>query len=280
MADKVWFITGCSTGFGRELARYTLELGYPTVVTARNPAQVKDIVDGREKNSLVLPLDVTDPDQVSTAVRAAEDKFGRIDILVNNAGIGYLGSMEESDLAEVHKMFDINVWGLVAMTRAALPGLRKQHSGTIVNISSIGGIAAFPALSFYNATKFAVEALSESLSAEVAPIGIKVLLVEPGPFRTDWAGRSANEAPTTIADYHETAGVRMAMIRSYSGNQPGDPVRAAKAIVKAVEAPNPPLRLLLGKPAQGLARGKIESLRKDFEEWAELAASADFPSAN
>jgi NAD(P)-dependent dehydrogenase (short-subunit alcohol dehydrogenase family) len=275
----VWFITGCSTGFGRELARHTLELGFPTVVTARNRDQISDLVLGND-HALALRLDVTDSDQITAAVKAAEGKFGRIDVLVNNAGIGYFGSFEESSIDEARRMFEINFWGLAEVTRTVLPGLRKRRSGTIVNISSIGGIAAFPALSFYNATKFAVEALSESLSAEVAPIGIKVLLVEPGPFRTDWAGRSANEAPTTIADYHETAGVRMAMIRSYSGNQPGDPVRAAKAIVKAVEAPNPPLRLLLGKPAQGLARGKIESLRKDFEEWAELAASADFPSAN
>ena len=278
MADKVWFITGCSTGFGRELARYTLELGYPTVVTARNPAQVKDIVDGREKNSLVLPLDVTDPDQVSTAVRAAEDKFGRIDVLVNNAGIGYLGSLEESDLAEVHKMFDINVWGLVAMTRAALPGLRKQHSGTIVNISSVGGLVAFPALSFYNATKFAVEALSESLSKEVAPLGIKVLIVEPGPFRTDWAGRSANEAVKSIPDYRSTAGARRDTIRGYSGKQPGDPVRAAAAIVKAVEAPEPPLRLLLGKLALNAAREKLTALQTDFDTWAPVTEGADYPA--
>jgi NAD(P)-dependent dehydrogenase (short-subunit alcohol dehydrogenase family) len=276
----VWFITGCSTGFGREIARHTLELGYPTVVTARNQDQISDIVLGNEDHSLALKLDVTDTKQIAASVKAAIDKFGRIDVLVNNAGIGYFGSFEESSLDEVRRMFEINFWGLAEITRSVLPELRKQRSGTIVNISSIGGIAAFPSLSFYNATKFAVEALSESLSAEVAPLGIKVLVVEPGPFRTDWAGRSANEAPTTIADYRETAGVRTAMIRSYSGNQPGDPVRAAKAIVKAVEAPNPPLRLLLGKPAQGLARGKLESLRKDFEDWAELAASADFPSPN
>jgi NAD(P)-dependent dehydrogenase (short-subunit alcohol dehydrogenase family) len=276
----VWFITGCSTGFGRELARHTLELDYPTVVTARNQDQISDLILGNEDHSLALKLDVTDTKQIAASVKAAIDKFGRIDVLVNNAGIGYFGSFEESSLDEARRMFEINFWGLAEVTRTILPQLRKQRSGTIVNISSIGGIAAFPSLSFYNATKFAVEALSESLSAEVAPLGIKVLVVEPGPFRTDWAGRSANEAPTTISDYHETAGVRTAMIRSYSGNQPGDPVRAAKAIVKAVEAPNPPLRLLLGKPAQGLARGKLESLRKDFEEWAELAASADFPSAN
>jgi NAD(P)-dependent dehydrogenase (short-subunit alcohol dehydrogenase family) len=274
----VWFITGCSTGFGRELARHTLSLGYPTVVTARNVEQVKDIAVGHEANALLLTLDVTRPEQITAAVKAAEEKFGRIDVLVNNAGIGYFGSIEESDMGEVRKMFDINVWGLSDMTRAVLPGLRKRRSGTIVNVSSIGGIAAFPSVGFYNATKFAVEALSESLSQEVAPLGIKVLLVEPSAFRTDWAGRSANEAPHSIADYDSTAKARADMIRGYSGKQPGDPVRAAAAIVKAVEAKDPPLRLLLGKAALAGARTKVEALRKDFEGWAEVSEGADFPA--
>jgi NADP-dependent 3-hydroxy acid dehydrogenase YdfG len=276
----VWFITGCSTGFGRELAKHTLGLGYPTVVSARKVEAVQDLVAGNEEHSLSLALDVTKADQIETAVKAAEKKFGHIDVLVNNAGIGYFGSFEESELEEVHNMFDINVWGLVSMTRAVLPGMRKRKTGTIVNISSIGGIAAFPALSFYNATKFAVEAISESLSQEVAPLGLKVLLIEPGPFRTDWAGRSANEAPNLISDYHQTAGARKSTIRSYSGNQPGDPVRAAKAIVEAVEAKQPPLRLLLGNMALKVASDKIDSLKKDFDAWKELSAGADFPSSN
>jgi NAD(P)-dependent dehydrogenase (short-subunit alcohol dehydrogenase family) len=278
MARKVWMITGCSTGFGRELARHTLELGYPTVVTARNTEQVKDLAVGHESNAVVLKLDVTDPQQVAGAVKEAESRFGRIDVLVNNAGIGYFGSFEESDLGEVQRMFDINVWGLTRMTRAVLPGMRQRRAGTIVNISSMGGLAAFPALSFYNATKFAVEAISESLSQELAPLEIKVLLVEPGPFRTDWAGRSANEAKETIADYHDTAGARRDIMRGYSGKQPGDPVRAAAAIVQAVEAAEPPLRLLLGKLALAGARKKIEALRKDFDQWAAVTEGADFPN--
>src|SRR5476649_929583 len=245
----VWFITGCSTGFGRELAAHTLSLGYPTVVTARHPEQVSDLVAGHEDHALVLSLDVTQQPQIDAAVDAAIKRFGRIDVLVNNAGVGYFGSFEESDMAAVHRMFDINVWGLTAMTRATLPVMRQQRSGTIVNISSIGGITTFPSLSFYHATKFAVEALSESLSQEVDPLGIKVLIVEPGPFRTDWAGRSADEAPQTIADYADTAHVRARASRDNSGKQAGDPVRAVKAIVKAVEAKQPPLRLLLGNPA-------------------------------
>jgi NAD(P)-dependent dehydrogenase (short-subunit alcohol dehydrogenase family) len=273
----VWFITGCSTGFGRELARHTLSLGYPTVVTARNIQQVEDLVAGHEEHALVLPLDVTVPAQIAAAVDAAVKKFGRIDVLVNNAGIGYFGSFEESELDAVRQMFEINIWGLTQMTRAVLPIMRKQRSGHIVNISSMGGIAAFPAVSFYNATKFGVEGLSESLAQEVAPLGIKVLIVEPGPFRTDWAGRSANEAPVAIADYDATAGARLRTMRGYSGKQPGDPQRAAAIIVQTVESAVPPLRLLLGKVALSVTRNKIDALKKDVDQWAEVSASADFP---
>lgn len=276
-SKPVWFITGCSTGFGRELAQYTLSLGYPTVVTARNPVQVEDIAKGHEDNALVLKLDVTKPEEVAAAVKAAEARFGRIDVLVNNAGIGYFGSLEESDLAEARKMFDINIWGLMDMTRAALPGMRKQRSGTVVNISSIGGLRGFPAVGFYNATKFAVEGLSEALSKEVAHLGIKVLIVEPSGFRTDWAGRSANEASETIEDYRPSAGERMRQIREASGNQPGDPVKAVQAIVKAVEANDPPLRLLLGKIALDGAREKITEMQRDFDAWAEVSIGADAP---
>jgi NAD(P)-dependent dehydrogenase (short-subunit alcohol dehydrogenase family) len=273
----VWFITGCSTGFGRELAAKTLSLGYPTVVTARDPKAVDDIARQFPELALPLKLDVTQPDQVKAAVRDALAKFGRIDVLVNNAGIGYFGSFEESDEQEVRKMVDINFWGLVDMTRAVLPTMREHKRGTIVNVSSIGGIIAFPGVSFYHATKFAVEAVSESLSQEVAPLGLKVLLVEPGPFRTDWAGRSANEAPRTIDDYAATAQARTDMIRNYSGKQPGDPVRAAEAIIKAVESENPPLRLLLGRAAVNNARIKIDALKKDFDGWEAVSVGADFP---
>jgi len=276
----VWFITGCSTGFGRELARHTLALGYPTVITARNAGQIQDLAVGHEADALVLQLDVTVQSEIDAAVKAATERFGRIDVLVNNAGIGYFGSLEESDLDEARRMFEINVWGLTSMTRAVLPGLRGQRAGTIVNISSIGGLRAFPALSFYNASKFAVEAISESLSHEGAPLGIKVLIVEPSGFRTDWAGRSANEAPQTIDDYRDTSGARLGVIRANSGKQPGDPVRAAEAIVKAVEAPNPPLRLLLGRAALAGARAKIGELNRDFDAWADVTEGADFPEGS
>jgi NAD(P)-dependent dehydrogenase (short-subunit alcohol dehydrogenase family) len=276
--DKpVWFITGCSTGFGRELARHALERGYRAVVTARNPATVADLAAGHETHALVLGLDVVDPDQIATSVAAAEARFGRIDVLVNNAGIGYFGAIEESEDEEVRRMFEVNFWGLANMTRAVLPGMRERWTGHIVNISSMGGVRGAPAVGYYNATKFALEGFSEALAQETAPLGIKVLIVEPSGFRTDWAGRSANEARETIADYDSTAGARRRMIREYSGRQPGDPARAAAAIFQAVEAPEAPLRLMLGKAALAAGRAKVEALRKDFEGWAAVTENADFP---
>ncbi|AQR60731.1 short-chain dehydrogenase/reductase [Brevundimonas sp. LM2] len=280
MADHdtpVWFITGCSTGFGRELATALIDRGYRVVATARNPDDVADLATLGGDRVLALKLDVTDTDQAEAAVAAATQHFGRIDVLVNNAGIGYFAAIEEAEEVEVRRMFEINVWGLIRMTQLVLPGLRDQRSGTIVNISSMGGLRGFPAVGHYAATKFAVEGLSETLAAEVAPLGIKVLIVEPSGFRTDWAGRSANETSITIDDYAETAGARRASIRAYSGTQPGDPKRAAAAIIQAVEAEDPPLRLLLGKTALQTGRQKIEMLRKDFDAWAEVTEGADFP---
>ncbi len=284
MADQqnadvpVWLITGCSTGFGRELAKAVLDRGHRAVVTARNPESVRDLAAGRPDDQVhVQQLDVTNESEVLAVVQAAEEIFGGVGVLVNNAGIGYFGAVEESDEAEVRRMFEINFWGLSAMTRAVLPGMRRRRRGHIVNISSIGGIRAFPAVGYYNATKFAVVGFSDSLSQEVAPLGIKVTVVEPSGFRTDWAGRSANEATVHIRDYDETAGKNRQNIRGYSGKQPGDPVRAAEAIIRAVESPNPPLHLLLGKAALNGARRKLEELRGDFDAWEETTAGADFP---
>ena len=273
----VWLITGCSTGFGRELAKAALTRGYRVVVTARNPDDVRDIAAGHEPNTLVLKLDVTKPDDIHGAVDATLSRFGRIDVLVNNAGIGYFAAIEESNDAEVRRMFEVNVFGLAQMTQAVLPGMRAQRGGHIVNISSIGGIRAFPAVGFYNATKFAVVGLSESLSLEVEPLGIKITIVEPSGFRTDWAGRSANEAPSEISDYADTAGKNRRSIRGYSGKQPGDPVRAAAAIIKAVESNDPPLHLLLGKAALKGANWKLDLLRKNFDAWQDTTVGADFP---
>jgi len=277
MMNKVWFITGCSTGFGRELAQHVLDKGYKAVVTARNVNDVADIVAGKEDRAIAVPLDVTKPEQIKAAVQKAKDTFGRIDVLVNNAGIGYFAAVEESEDHAIRNMFEINFFGLAKMTQEVLPIMRAQRSGHIVNIASIGGLVGFPAVGFYNATKFAVDGLSESLSKEVAPLGIKVTVIAPSGFRTDWAGRSAENSPIVIADYADTAGANKSNIRGYSGNQPGDPALAAKAIVKAVESENPPLRLLLGKGALKGARQKLELLKKDFDEWEETTVGADAP---
>ena len=276
--SKVWFITGCSTGFGRELATYTASLGNRVVVAARNTEDVKDIISGYPDNTLAVKLDVTKPDQIKEAVNTAVAKWGTVDVLVNNAGIGYFGAIEESEEEEVRRMFEINFFGLAKMTQEVLPIMRKQRSGHIVNIASIGGLRSFPAVGFYNATKYAVDGLSEALSKETAPLGIKVTIVAPSGFRTDWAGRSANNSKIVIDDYKTTAEANKESIRGYSGNQPGDPKRAAKAIVKAVESANPPLRLLLGAAALKGARAKLEELKADFDTWEETTVGADFPA--
>ena len=275
--EKVWLITGCSTGFGRELAKYVLSKGYKAAVAARNTDDVGDIVAGNENNAVAIKLDVTKKEEIKEAVEKTLQKFGRIDVLVNNAGIGYFGAIEESEDAAVRNMFDINVFGLANMIQETLPVMRAQKSGHIVNIASIGGLVGFPAVGFYNATKFAVDGLSESLAKETAPLGIKVTIVAPSGFRTDWAGRSANNSPVVIDDYATTSGKNKSDIRGYSGNQPGDPARAAQAIVKAVEAENPPMRLLLGAGALKGARIKLEQLKKDFDTWEETTLWADNP---
>ncbi len=271
----VWLITGCSSGFGRELARQVLERGYRTVVTARKPDEVSEVAALGE--SLVLPLDVTKQYQIDAAIEMAEKKFGSVDVLVNNAGIGYFGAVEESDEEQVRRMFEINVFGLSRMIHAVLPGMRKRRNGFIVNLSSIGGLCGFPSLGYYNATKFAVEGLSEALWQEVEPLGIRVMLVEPSGFRTDWAGRSANESSEQIADYSVTAGEWRSEIRAESGSQAGDPVRAAGAILKAVESLAPPHRLLLGNNAFDAATAKLKTLSKEFSAWEAVSRGADFP---
>ncbi len=223
------------------------------------------------------PLSCARRDQIDAAIKAAEDKFDRIDVLVNNAGIGYFAAVEESEEDQVRRMFEINVFGLSRMIHAALPGMRKRRKGFIVNFSSIGGLRSFPSVGYYNATKFAVEGLSEALWQEVEPLGIKVMLVEPSGFRTDWAGRSANESKRQIDDYAATAGAWRSQVRATSGKQPGDPVRASHAIVKAIESPNPPHHLLLGNDAYEAATAKIEELRKQFSAWEAVSRRADFP---
>lgn len=274
--SPVWFITGCSTGFGRELAKLTLDRGWPTVVTARDKSRLADLIAGYD-NALALDLDVTDQGQIDAAVKATEAKFGRIDVLVNNAGYGYQAAIEEGDESEIRAMFDANVFGLFAMTRAVLPGMRARRKGHVLNLTSLAGFVGFPGSGYYAATKHAVEGFSDALLAEVAPLGISVTCVAPGPFRTDWAGRSLKQTPVKIADYQDTAGSRMTTTAGYSGKQPGDPVRAGEAMIKATEAENPPRHLVLGEFAYNGVTGKLTERLSSIESWKDVSLSADFP---
>ena len=284
MADApskpVWFITGCSTGFGRELSLILLKRGYRVVATARDKSKVEDIVAGNPKNGLALALDVDKQGQIDAAVKAAEARFGRIDVLVNNAGYGYLAAVEEGDDADIRAMFETNFFGLAAMTRAVLPIMRAQKSGAIVNISSVGGFIGFPGSGYYAATKFAVEGLSESLSKEVGPLGIKVIIVEPGPFRTDWAGRSLKTPRKPVDAYADTAIARRRQIQGISGSQAGDPVRASEAIIATVEKKDAPLRLPLGGVAYDAIAAEIAALRKEHDSVVAIARGADYPKAS
>jgi NAD(P)-dependent dehydrogenase (short-subunit alcohol dehydrogenase family) len=278
--NPVWLITGCSTGFGRELAKLVLERGWRAVVTARDPSKLADLAEGHKDRALVLQLDVTDRKQIADVVARSQKHFGRIDALVNNAGYGYLAAIEEGEDDAVRAMFETNVFGLVDVTKAVLPIMRAQKSGIIVNISSIGGITSFAATGYYHGTKYAVEGISESLAIEVKPLGIDVLVVEPGAFRTNWAGPSIKQSATRIDAYEGTAGERRKQTAARSGNQAGDPVRAAQAIIDAALSDNPPLHLLLGKTALELARKKVASLTHDFDAWEKTTIGADFPEGS
>ncbi len=276
-ASPVWLVTGCSTGFGRELVRAVLRHGHRVVATARDPGSLDEFA--ASPGVMIAALDVTVPAQIADAVGRAEAGFGGVDVLVNNAGYGYLSAVEEGEDDEVRAMFEANFFGLASMTKAVLPGMRARRRGHVVNISSMGGLVGFPGIGYYNATKFAVEGLSEALAKECAPLGIRVSIVEPGPFRTDWAGRSLKTPKTAIADYAETAGARRDAVHGYSGTQPGDPVRAAEAIVAMVESPNPPLHLLLGRPAYDTVAAKLREFAAEMEAWRETSLGADFPAA-
>ena len=275
----VWFITGCSTGFGRELAQQVLARGMRAVVTARHMQLVQDIVHGHEPRALALSLDVTDAEQVTAAVQAAVQRFGRIDVLVNNAGYGYQASIEEGVASQVRAVFDVNVFGLVTMTQAVLPGMRSRRRGHVVNITSVAGLVGFAGSGYYAATKFAVEGISDALAAEVAALGIHVTCVEPGPFRTDFAGRSLRQTLPQIADYEASAGARMKGIAASSGSQPGDPVRGCAAIIHITEVADPPRHLVLGAMGVGAVRNKAQRLLADVERWQALSESVDFPAA-
>jgi len=273
--SPVWFITGCSSGFGHELAKKVIARGWRLVATARDKSKLAELVKGNEANVLTLDLDVTKHDQVEAAAKTAEKYFGRVDVLVNNAGYGYMSSVEEGEEKEIRAQFDANVFGLFAITRAILPLMRKHRKGHVINITSIGGLTAFAGSSYYAATKHAVEGWSSSLAIEGKPLGIQVTCVEPGPFRTDWAGRSMRQTPSTIPDYAETVGARLKMTKANSGKQPGSPAKAADAIIEIAGTDNPPRYFLLGAFALDEAAKKIKAMQSDMDRWREAGLATD-----
>jgi len=273
---STWLITGCSSGLGRALAEAVLADGHAALVTARHVEAVQDLADAHPDRALAVALDVTDPAQVAGAVRAAEERFGGVDVLVNNAGYGYRGAVEEGDEADVQALFATNVFGAVAMIKAVLPGMRRRRSGAIVNISSIGARIMAPGSGYYAAAKAALEGISGSLRKEVGPLGISVTAVEPGGFRTDFSGRSLTQSRIVIDDYADTAGRRRKENDPTHGTQPGDPAKAARAIITAVQAETPPGLLLLGADAVYAYRALEQQQRAELDAWEEVSASTGF----
>ncbi len=271
-----WLITGCSTGLGRSIAEAVLKAGHQAVVTARDAGSVQDIVSGFTDTAMAAALDVTDKEQIQKTVAAAQERFGAIDVLVNNAGYGYRAAVEEGDDGEVDALFATNVFGTVSMIKAVLPDMRARRSGTILNVSSIAGRLAAPGSGYYSASKFAVEGMSDALRKEVAPLGIRVTIVEPGAFRTDFAGRSLQQARARIDDYADTAGPRRKENDRTHGTQPGDPKRAALALIDLVGRAELPARLLLGSDAVKIVGNEVDGQRREIDAWKELSISSDF----
>ncbi|ABK04686.1 short-chain dehydrogenase/reductase SDR [Arthrobacter sp. FB24] len=268
-----WLITGCSTGLGRALAQAVLAHGHNAIVTARDAATLQDIAADYPDTALALPLDVTDRAQISSAVEQARTRFGGVDVLVNNAGYGYRAAVEEADDADIRRLFDTNVFGVVDMIKAVLPDMRAKRGGHILNISSIGARIKPAGSGYYSATKAALEGLSGSLHKELQPLGVNVTVIEPGAFRTDFAGRSLTQSATAIEDYTETAGKRRKENDTIHGTQPGDPAKAAEAIVAIAESKNPPSLLVLGADAFNAFGAVAESERAELDQWRDLSLS-------
>ncbi|MBO9643505.1 MAG: SDR family NAD(P)-dependent oxidoreductase [Pseudacidovorax sp.] len=276
MQKKTWLITGCSAGLGRALAEAVAARGDRLVATARSVAALDDLRQRYPETVRVIALDVTRPGDAAQAVALAERTFGGLDVLVNNAGVGFIGAIEEGEPHEYRPVFEINVFGLIETTRAALPALRQRPGARIVNLSSGAGIAGSAGSGFYNATKFAVEGLSEALAEELAPLGVKVLIVEPGPFRTEFLGRSMATAARRIDAYAQTAHARRDYRERNDGRQAGDPAKAVAVVLQAVDADNPPLHLPLGPAAHRTAERKLEAFRADIAAWRDVSIATDF----
>lgn len=272
---KTLLITGVSSGFGRALAREALAAGHKVIGTVRSDEARREFESLSANAAWGRVLDVTDFVGIDGAVSAIEAEVGPIDVLVNNAGYGHEGIMEESPLSEMRRQFDVNVFGAVAMMKAVLPHMRARRRGHILNITSMGGYITMPGIAYYCGSKFALEGISEALGKEVAPFGIAVTAVAPGSFRTDWAGRSMARTPRSIADYDETFNPVRRAREEKSGKQPGDPVRAARAMLTAIAADHPPAHLLLGSDALGLVRAKLSALNEEFNAWEALTVSTD-----
>jgi NAD(P)-dependent dehydrogenase (short-subunit alcohol dehydrogenase family) len=276
---STWLITGCSTGLGRSLAQEVLARGHNLVVTARDGAKVRDLVDAHSDTGLALSLDVTDLAQVAAAARQAEERFGGVDVLVNNAGYGYRAAVEEGEEPEVAALFATNFFGPVAMIKAVLPGMRARRAGTIVNVSSIGARACPAGSGYYSATKAALEAVTSALRKEIAPLGLTAMAVEPGAFRTDFAGRSLTQSADAIADYADTAGKRRKENDTVHGTQPGDPSRAAAALVDVVTSGDAPELLVLGSDALAGLRSVLDGQRAEVDAFAQVSTGTDFESS-
>jgi NAD(P)-dependent dehydrogenase (short-subunit alcohol dehydrogenase family) len=275
MTSPVWLITGTSSGFGRELAQAALARGDRVVATARRPEALADLVASAPDRALAVALDVTRQDQIDAAVAAARERFGRIDVLVNNAGHGSVGAIEEIEPAHLRELMEVMFFAPVALTKAVLPHMRERGSGAIVQMSSMGGQLSPPGFGGYCSAKWALEAASEALAAEVGPLGIRVLIVEPGSFRTEFGGARLHESPELPA-YADTAGRNRAYITGVDGIQPGDPRKAAQAILEVLDASAPPLRLALGEDAVDALGGAFDARRAELDAWAHVSRAAVF----
>jgi NAD(P)-dependent dehydrogenase (short-subunit alcohol dehydrogenase family) len=275
---RTLLITGASSGLGRAFAEAALDAGHRVIGTVRSEHAASAFSSLAPDRTCAVTLDVTDFEAVSAGVRDAESAFGPIDVLVNNAGYGQEGVLEETPLEDIRRQFDANVFGAVAMMKAVLPGMRVRRSGHIVNVTSMGGFITMPGITAYCGSKFALEGISEALAGEVKALGIRVTALAPGQFRTDWAGRSMDRAPRTIGDYDAVMDPIRAARQAKSGHQPGDPARAARALLKLISLENPPVRWYLGADAIALVEKKLELMKAEMAAWDELSRSTDFGS--